>query len=51
MNSKDQPKQNEAFGYEKKYTAKDMTEYALYILNNPVITPYEWYKTKSLKSN
>ena len=40
----DQPKQTEAFGYEKKYTAKDMTDYALYILNNKVITPFEWYK-------
>ena len=44
MKSKDQPKQTKAFGYEKKYTAKDMTDYALYILNNKVITPFEWYK-------
>ena len=42
----DQPKQTEVLGYEKKYTAEDMTEYAMYILNNPVITPYEWYKLK-----
>ena len=41
------PKQTEALGYEKKYTAKDMTEYAMYILNNPVITPFEWYKNNT----
>ena len=44
----DQPKQtieeSLVFGYEKKYTAKDMTDYAIYILNNKVITPFEWYK-------
>jgi len=44
----DQPKQtieqSLEFGYEKKYTAKDMTDYSTYILNNKVITPFEWYK-------
>ena len=36
-------------GFQKRYTDQDMTEYALYILNNKVITAQEWFNQNKKK--